>query len=132
VLHCGNTFLIPKRSHQVEHLWIVLTEPDPQTHEAACVNITTVKPSSEQTLILKPGDHRFVKQDSEVYYRDAQILNLAKVDEMLNKTQYLFVCSVHDPCSPELLKRIQDGLLRSKEVKREVKDYCKEKWGFRL
>lgn len=128
MLRCGDTFLIPKKVDQVEHLWIILTEPDPRTREAACVNISTLRDSSEKTVILRVGDHKFVRHDSVIFYADARILDLSKVEELLNKPQGLFVCSIHDPCSPDLLKKVQEGLLKSRRVKKEIKEFCRIRW----
>ena len=129
MLTCGDTFLLPKSADAVEHLWIVLTDPDPQSNQAVCVNVTTRQSHSETTVVLQPGDHPFIRHESVVHYADADFLNMEMIDRVLSTTtKQRFVCQPHARCSPELLKRIQNGLLASKLAKRKIKDYCFACW----
>lgn len=129
MLRCGDTFLLPKSAYEVEHLWIVITDPEPDSNKAVCVNITSRNSFSETTVILKKGDHPFIKHESVINYADARELDLGKVYEVLNTpTRQRFAFGICDPCSPELLRRIQDGLLVSRYVKKGLKEYCKGKW----
>lgn len=66
-MHCGDTFLMPAPGGPVTpHLWIVVTQPDPQTHLCAVVSVTTLRNSKDQTIILRPGDHPFIRDCSGV------------------------------------------------------------------
>jgi hypothetical protein len=40
-----------------------------------------------------------------------------------------FVCTAHDPCSPQLLARVQKGLIDSKRTPKRIKAACKKLWG---
>ena len=122
VLTCGDTFLIPKSSDDTEHLWIVITPPEADTARAVCVNVTTKQSYSETTVILRPADHPFIQHESVIFYKDAQILDLNRVEQALNAGIMNLVCKPHAPCSEELLKRIQAGMLQSKQLKKEVKE----------
>jgi hypothetical protein len=128
MLGCGATFLLPKSSASTEHLWIVLTEPDATTGKAVCVNVTTRQPFSETTVILQPGEHPFVKHESVVHYADASFLDLKLIDAALSLKTSKFVCVTHQTCSPELLKKVRDGLIKSKFVSAGIKDFCKKAW----
>lgn len=129
MLCCGNTFLLPKSAYLVEHLWIVITEPEAETSNAVCVNVTTRNRYSETTVVLAPGDHPFINHDSVINYRDARKLNLAQVYEVLTtKMPQRFAFGIYDPCSPQLLKRIQDGLLASPHAANGIKECCKNRW----
>jgi len=129
LLRCGDTFLLPKLSHLVEHLWIIITEPEPETNRAACVNITTRQRHSETTVVLQVGDHPFIKKgESVVYYVDAKILDLNLVEKILETKTAQFTCAQHQPCSAALLKRIQGGLLESKFASNGIKEYCAARW----
>lgn len=75
MLSCGDTFLIPKSVNAVEHLWIVVTDPDPATFQSVCVNVTTSTGKFEKLVTLLPGDHPFIKHESVVFYADAQMLD---------------------------------------------------------
>ena len=49
-MDCGDTFLMPAPGGvATPHLWIVITQPDPQTHECAIVSVTTSVPSASST-----------------------------------------------------------------------------------
>jgi hypothetical protein len=129
LLICGDTFIIPKSSASREHLWIVITDPDPSTREAVCVNLTSAENQEDRTVIANVGDHPFIKHETIVFYKDAQILDMAKVEVALQSKQTAFVCTAHRRCTAVFLKRVQNGLLKSEHANREVKDYCRNKWG---
>lgn len=129
MLTSGDTFLIPKSSNETEHLWIVVTDPDPTTFEAVCVNVTTLKLICDKTVILQPGEHPFIKHPSLILYSDAQKLDVRHIEAALNAAaSEIIVCKSQAQCGPELLKRIQDGVLTSKATPKDVKEYCKQKW----
>jgi hypothetical protein len=126
VLSCGDTFLIPKRSDQIEHLWIVITEPDGDG-KAICVNVTTKQEYSDTTLILRRGDHPFIRHDSVAHYPDAKILDLNKVEAALATGGLSFVCEAHAPCEESVVRKIQEGLLKSPHPSKGLKAYYRER-----
>lgn len=128
MLSCGDTFLIPKSSDQIEHLWILVTEPDPVTFEAVCVNVTSSAGRYETIVTLRPGDHPFIKHESVVLYADAKKLDVRNIEAALNAQCLTIVCKLQSRCSSQLLKRIQEGLLQSKTTPKGIKEYCREKW----
>ena len=105
-----------------------MTEPDPLTHKAVCVNVTTANAYSDFTVTLTVGDHSFIKHDSVIHYIDAQFLDIGKVQDALDAKPVGYVCAQHEPCKSELLERIQAGLLASKLTKKGVKEYCRRIW----
>ena len=126
-LKCGDTFLAPKTSYAIEHLWIVITHPD-KDGKAVCVNVTTKHSYSETTVILRKGDHPFIKHDSVVNYADSQILDLKAIQTAIAAQPKNYICKAHDPCSPKMLADVQDGLLKSKLVKKAIKERCAAEW----
>ena len=128
-LKTGDTFLLPKRSQDTEHLWIVVAEVDAEKRKAICVNITTEQADSDTICKLSRGDHSFVTHDSVVYYKDAQELDLTAIEAALGAKIKSFVCTQHDPCSEALLNRIQQGLIASKQTPKGIKATCKKLWG---
>ncbi len=70
MLQAGQTILLPKPGSDIAHLWVVLTAPD-VTGTVVLVNFTTQRAHSDPTLILQPGDHRFIKHPTAVHYADA-------------------------------------------------------------
>ena len=75
-MDCGDTFLMPAPGGvATPHLWIVVTQPDPQTHLCAIVSVTTLRNSKDQPVILRRGDHPFIRHDSTIFYGDAMIVD---------------------------------------------------------
>jgi hypothetical protein len=128
-LKCGDTFLLPKSSNDIEHLWIIVAELDATTRRAVCVNVTTEQANSDKTCQLSKGDHPFVKHASVIFYQDAREIDLALVEKALTAGIRNFVCTAHDPCSPQLLARVQKGLIDSKRTPKGIKAACKKLWG---
>jgi hypothetical protein len=127
LLKSGDSFLIPKTGGSTEHLWIVLTDPDVDG-KSVCVNITTQQNHSETTVVLNKGDHPFVQHASVVYYTDARILDLNLVQQALETKTTMFACVLHKPCSQDLLKRIREGLLKSRQTPKKIKAVCEKSW----
>lgn len=97
------------------HLWMVVSVdigPD-----IALVSLTTLRPDSDRTTILRQGDHPYIQHESCVDYRRAVMtpvepLRAAKADQRPPQ---------HAPLSPELLLRVQEGGLASRGTPRVVK-----------
>lgn len=106
----------------------MVTHPEPGTDLAVFVNVTTRRSQSDATVILRPADHTFIKRESVVYYSDAQLLDLNKVQEALDAQVTQYPCVQCDPCSPTVLAMVQQGLLSSKMTPYKIKEYCKNAW----
>jgi len=78
-LQLGDSFLIRKPGHSTEHLWLLVTEPNPETGAAIMVNVTTRRRHSDTTTILSVGDHPFLSRPSVVYYADAREVDTANL-----------------------------------------------------
>ena len=107
-----------------EHLWILVTEPTP---DGLCVTVNVTTPNRKRmdmTVCLQVGEHRFITGPSIITYMDAQF---EIVGNLLRYFQSGFAIP-HDPCSAPLLKRIQDGLLKSPDTKNCIRDFCKARW----
>jgi len=83
-MDCGDTFLMPAPGGRATpHLWIVVTTPDPATRECAIVSVTTLRNSKDQTIILRPGDHPFIRHDSTIFYGDGMIVDVRNLERDL-------------------------------------------------
>ena len=93
----GDTFVLPKPGQETEHLWVLITNPDPVTHEALMVNVTTQRPHSDTTTILNVGDHQFVQKPSVIFYADARAVDTRLVSLVLSTCYWfpLFVCDLY-------------------------------------
>lgn len=125
---CGDTFILPRRTFETEHLWVVLTEPD-ERDISVCVNVTTQRGlSCDTTVVLRPEDnpHPFVNSTSVVFYSDAQELDLSLVEDAINSN--VRRSGFHKPCSDQLLRTLQDGLLASPHTPKGIKEKCSRLW----
>jgi hypothetical protein len=127
MLKPGDTFLLPKPG-RTEHLWIILTHPR-EDGKAVCVNITAWAFDRDETVILAPGDHPFIKKKSIVHYEDARFIPLGWVEQLLQSETTQFVCETHYACTHTLMDRLKQGLLDSKRTPKGIKEYCKSQWG---
>jgi hypothetical protein len=90
-MDCGDTFLMPAPGGvATPHLWIVVTQPDTQTHLCAIVSVTTLRNSKDQTVILRPGDHPFIRHDSTIFYGDAMIVDAQRLESEIEADWHWF------------------------------------------
>lgn len=131
MLKSGDTFYSQKKDSgdDVPHLWVVLTDQDPASQKSVCVNITTQRDGSETTVTLLAGEHAFIKHPSNAFYTDANEKDMAALDKLLRLRSTRVVCTTHQPCSENLLKKLRDGLLQSPNVSDELKTLCARQWG---
>ena len=123
-IYAGTCFLLPKPRSVIKHLWIVLTDPDVDIkRNVAIVNLTTLRKGADTTVILKSGDHPFIKHDTAVYYQDARIASSVPIIALLNDRSLGY--ELHDNCSDFILKKIQQGIFDSDFVLEEVQEYCR-------
>lgn len=113
----GDSFVLPKPGQETEHLWVLITDPDPVTHEAIMVNVTTQRPHSDTTTILNVGDHPFVQKPSVVFYADARTVNTGLLDEAVRRG----ACDAHAAFQPTVIHRIQGGVAVSPLTPKKIK-----------
>jgi hypothetical protein len=124
-MHCGDTVLIPAPGAGITpHLWIVVTEPTHDTHVCVIVNLTTLRNSQDQTVALNRGDHPFIVHPSAVRYSDAQFADARR----LRADVAAGTAVPRQPCSPELLTLVQDGISASPYTPQKIATFCREYW----
>lgn len=112
----GASFMLPKPGQETEHLWVLITHPDPVTHEAIMVNVTSQRPHSDTTTILNPGDHPFIKQSSVVFYADARTVDTRLLDAAVQRGAY----RGHAAFDAAVIVRIQGGVAVSPFTPRKI------------
>ena len=117
MLALGDTVLIPKPGQDKSHLWALVTAGNPQSGEVIIVNFTTERPHSDKTVVIQPGEHRFVDRPTVVFYSDARFTALASLEAAVNQG----IANQHDRLNPALLKRVQAGLLASPLTPMKIK-----------
>ena len=124
-MRCGDTLLIPAPGSDVTpHLWIVVTEPAPDTHRCVIVSVTTLRYNKDQTVTLVTGDHPFIRHPSVVFYADAQIVDVRQ----LRADLVARVAERREACSPDLLKLVRAGVSASPFTPKKVLTFCRECW----
>ena len=90
------------------HLRLVIAGPTPDGR-VAIANFTTCTEGCDQSCIVCKGDHPYLKHDSFVYYQRASIEAVSDIQHLLGTRH----CTLHQPLSNGLLKRIRDGAIAS-------------------
>lgn len=125
-MECGDTFLMPAPGGvATPHLWIVITQPDPASHLCAIVSVTTLRNSKDQTVLLKVGDHPFIRHDSTIYYGDAMIVDALRLENEIAAGLALR----RDRCPAETLKLVQQGVTASPFTRPKFLRFCRDRWG---
>ncbi len=113
-MDCGDTFLMPAPGGAATpHLWIIVTQP-----------VTTLRNSKDQTVILRAGDHPFIRHDSTIFYGDAMIVDARRLEAEIAAALAL----VRETCPPATLKLVQDGVAASPFTRPKVLRFCREHW----
>lgn len=124
MFRCGDTIDMKDRPGATPHLWIVVTEPHPETGEVVIVNVTTLRAHSNQTVVLRKGDHPFILHDSVVSYQDARIRKVGELSRAIDFGR----AGKCDPCSEALLVRVQQGVCQD-STPNYIREFCAERWG---
>lgn len=120
----GASLLIPSGPNEKRHLFALMLDPVQVNGKGsrpcvlmACVVSVKDGVQHEDCCLLGPGDHPFIQHDSFVDYR---FTRLEFADDVQGRVQDgTFI--EKDDCSPELLKRIVAGALKSRRISREYK-----------
>ena len=120
MLSCGDTFLTGDGDEDNFHLWIIIT---PTTEgEVVTVCLATAIKRSERLVVLNKGDHPFIDHESVISYRYSTIRTVEDVEELLSSG----LAKKREPVSPELLNRIQAGILDSDFTPNGVRAYYRD------
>jgi hypothetical protein len=121
----GNTLLVPTGPQDGQkHIFALML--DPVVLEGyggnpcvllACVTSVKDGVPSENACLLKQGDHPFIDHDSYVDYRFTRVEQVDHLQKRLQEGAFI----EKDPCSPELIKKIIQGALKSRRISREYK-----------
>jgi hypothetical protein len=107
----------------VEHLWIVLTDPD-GNGEFLAVNLTGFELYKDATVVLDSG-HPFIKKKTVVQYSDAQKFSVSNIDWIIRRGNGMS----KEPCSPELLAKVRNGIIDSDDTPQDMQEYLKQRLG---
>lgn len=120
-LRAGQTLFLSQSRKNVTHLWVVASDPFGDPGQVVLVSLSTLRKGSDTTVVLKRGDHPFIKQDTVVYYSDTRVKMVHQLEALLDAGG----ANYHADCSPELLQRIQAGIQASPLTEPWIKETCK-------
>lgn len=125
-LYPGTTFYYRKPESAVAHLHIILTDPEEIRGKVlvVMVNLTTQRRGADNTVVLDVGDHPSIKHPSVVAYVYAELFPIDKLLRYLNEERSL----IDYDLEPDVLRKVQQGLLESDFTPLEVLAYCREKF----
>lgn len=116
--------LIPSGPDAKMHLFAILLDPikidgygsQPQV---LLTSVVSIKPGIilDDSCILRPGDHPFIEHDSFVDYRYTRLETAQHVEGRINDGVFV----LKEPCSPELIRRLIQGAMKSRRISREFK-----------
>lgn len=98
---------------QTPHLWIIITDPNPESNLCAIVSVTTLRNGKDQTVILKVGDHPFIRHESTISYGDAMIVDAKRLENEI-------AAGLAIPHAP--------GVGASSFTKPKFLRFCREQW----
>lgn len=102
------------------HLFVVLSQTT-TLNEVVLTNLTSHYPDRARhgatCVVVRSGDHPWVRRDSCVYHQRIALVNSSDIDRGLRDGEF----RSHPPLTPQLLRRLQDGVLASSLVSPEVK-----------
>jgi len=114
----GDAFMLPRGKEAIPHLHAVVLASDKAAGQCIVVNFTTKRKWVEQTLVLNAGDHPFIEHETCALFSDAKVVPLGALQkgeasgEVVRKARF----------SAAVLKKIQDGLIKSSFTPQIVKE----------
>lgn len=105
------------------HLFVIVSDKCPlNTH--MLVSISRIKEGvyHDPSCVIEPGEHPFITERSFVAYHMARTLPSANLTKCVDGWVY----RQKEDISPDLLKRIQDGILKSPEIPRGMRRYFQD------
>ena len=118
------------RNH-VPHLWVFLTAEDSDGN-FLLAPISSDRHYKDQTVILESEDHPWLRHSSVIEYDKTSKYNIRDIQRLVKEGRAYYTENrdsprLLKPFSAEVLKRAQEGLLKSKMPPRKTKKYYRER-----
>jgi hypothetical protein len=118
MISLGDTFWAQNpNSNNPPHLYFVVTDPAHHQGRVLLVNMTGRKAGSDESCILRPGDHPCITRESVLQYAEAIFPEARMVEQALYAG--IFVRAARTELS--LVRRILNGALASNRLRREFR-----------
>jgi hypothetical protein len=124
LVRAGRALLLAGAPVGAPHLWLVLTDPDPENGLVVMVMVVTSRPHTDKTVTLSPADHPFIHHESNVDFGSARFFPVSRLNAALKKGR----CQLQADASARLLNTVRAGLLKSPRTIHAVADYCRTRF----
>lgn len=121
MLPCGYTFLDGDDDDEDYHLHIIASDADLAGY-VIVVSVSSLYRFADRTVVVKPGEHSWLKHDSYVAYSFAKLQKVEEIEDRLTRLPKM----VKERCPDSLLKRVQDGILESDRTENGIKHFYRE------
>jgi len=115
-MRCGDTVYMHANGTPCPHLWVLITDPQPQTALGIIISITTLRNRQDQTVIVGPSDHPYLQHPSVVFYGDSRIVDTRAIERAVLEG----TVQSQERCSPNLLSLLQGGVLASPHTPKKI------------
>jgi len=105
----GDTFILKRGTGSTPHLWVVLWGPAGLADAYLIVHLTTVRPHTDRTVVMKAGEHPFIQHDTCAVYSDAR----RTTTEKLSAARQDGLLVPKAAATQELLDKLRGGLFLS-------------------
>ena len=102
------------------HLHIFLSDYSGDPPQTIIVNITSWRENSDETCIIQPGEHPFIRKKSVVLYGKASIIKVSNVEYLKRQGKQ------QETISNKLLSKMCAGLCKSKRTSKRVKEFYRK------
>jgi hypothetical protein len=109
MLVAGDTLHFAGGDVPSSHLWVILWGPAGPAEAYLVVMLTTLRPHSDRSCILVPGDHPFLRHETALAYGNVRRYTAAALAGLLAEG----VARRREPVSPAVLARMRAGFLAS-------------------
>lgn len=119
-INLGDAFLLDTPPNN-EHLYIAIAQISENNY--LFVNVTSRRPNSEDVCVLRPGSDvpNFIIRESVIAYRFAREIDVNILSKLITPGSPIPKGS----CSVDVLAKIQQGGLISKQLKKKYKNALK-------
>lgn len=122
-LTAGSCIFIEKNSRH--YFYILLTEPEGNPRKALCVGFEHYDTDLSDSTVVLCGDHCHFKTHMAPKYASARVMNVDAFEEQIDAPWApVSLHSTEPVCTPELLKKLRDGMINSPFAAPRYQAYC--------
>ncbi len=122
MIDLGSSFIGAPNDYVSKHLYFVISKSNIGSDCVVCVNITTYHDNKDESCIIEPGEHGFIKEKSLVKFDKAILPKVENLEKALENG----TIKPNVIAKKELINKIQVAFLTSKHTKTEERELVKK------